>query len=120
MTVLNIRHTTIYRYREPVRLGPHRLLLRPRESHDVRLLSSTLAVGDVEDRPGRCGELDRGEAFDRQPVRESLEAGGGDGVSEDVVGPRQRSRRRGTWWPAWRLGMTDVYQGMSVDVQVTP
>lgn len=44
MTVLNIRHTTIYRYREPVRLGPHRLMMRPRESREVRLLSSTLEV----------------------------------------------------------------------------
>jgi transglutaminase-like putative cysteine protease len=44
MTVLNIRHRTTYRYREPVRLGPHRLMLRPRESRDVRLLSSTLEI----------------------------------------------------------------------------
>lgn len=44
MTVLNIRHRTTYRYREPVRLGPHRLMLRPRESRDVRLLSSTLDI----------------------------------------------------------------------------
>jgi transglutaminase-like putative cysteine protease len=42
MTVLKIRHRTTYRYREPVRLGPHRLMLRPRESRVVRLLSSTL------------------------------------------------------------------------------
>jgi transglutaminase-like putative cysteine protease len=44
MTVLSIRHKTTYRYREPVRLGPHRLMLRPRESRDVRLLKSTLEV----------------------------------------------------------------------------
>lgn len=44
MTVLNIRHRTTYRYREPVRLGPHRLMLRPRESRDLRLLSSTLEM----------------------------------------------------------------------------
>ncbi|SEO97745.1 Transglutaminase-like enzyme, putative cysteine protease [Rhodospirillales bacterium URHD0017] len=44
MTVLNIRHRTTYRYRESVRLGPHRLMLRPRESRDVRLLSSTLEM----------------------------------------------------------------------------
>jgi transglutaminase-like putative cysteine protease len=44
MTVLNIRHKTTYRYREPVRLGPHRAMLRPRESRDVRLLSSTVEV----------------------------------------------------------------------------
>jgi hypothetical protein len=29
---LTIRHTTRYRYRQPVRLGTHRLVLRPRES----------------------------------------------------------------------------------------
>jgi len=44
MTVLNIRHRTTYRYREAVQLGPHRLMLRPRESRDVRLLSSTLEM----------------------------------------------------------------------------
>ena len=44
MTILNIRHKTTYRYREPVRLGPHRLMLRPRESHEVRLLSSAVEV----------------------------------------------------------------------------
>ena len=44
MNVLSIRHKTTYRYREPVRLGPHRLMLRPRESREVRLLASTLEV----------------------------------------------------------------------------
>ena len=42
MTVLSIRHKTTYRYRELVQLGPHRLMLRPREGHDLRLLSSQL------------------------------------------------------------------------------
>lgn len=44
MTVLNIRHKTTYRYRERVQLGPHRLMLRPREGHDLRLLSFQLDV----------------------------------------------------------------------------
>jgi len=44
MSVLTIRHTTRYRYREPVRLGPHRLMLRPRESREVRLLSNRIDV----------------------------------------------------------------------------
>lgn len=44
MNALSIRHRTAYRYREPVQLGPHRLMLRPRESHDLRLLSSTLML----------------------------------------------------------------------------
>lgn len=44
MNVLTVRHRTTYRYREPVQLGPHRLMLRPREGHDLRLLSGKLDV----------------------------------------------------------------------------
>ena len=44
MIVLRIHHKTTYRYREPVRLGPHRLMLRPRESRDLRLMSSFVTV----------------------------------------------------------------------------
>jgi transglutaminase-like putative cysteine protease len=42
LTVLNVRHTTTYRYRRPVRLGDHRLMLRPRDSHDLRLIQTNL------------------------------------------------------------------------------
>ena len=42
MTILNVRHTTVYRYRRPVRLGDHRLMLRPRDSHDLRLIRTSL------------------------------------------------------------------------------
>jgi transglutaminase-like putative cysteine protease len=42
LTILNVRHTTIYRYRRPVRLGEHRLMLRPRDSHDLRLIETNL------------------------------------------------------------------------------
>jgi transglutaminase-like putative cysteine protease len=44
MTRLSILHTTIYRYREPVTVFPHRLMLRPRETHDLRLLSHEVNV----------------------------------------------------------------------------
>jgi transglutaminase-like putative cysteine protease len=44
LITLNIQHRTTYRYRQPVNLGPHRLMLRPRESRDLRLLSSALTV----------------------------------------------------------------------------
>ncbi len=44
MKLLTVRHATIYRYAEPVRLGEHRLMLRPRDSHDLRLVDSTLAL----------------------------------------------------------------------------
>jgi transglutaminase-like putative cysteine protease len=41
---ISIRHRTIYRYRRPVSLGPHRLMMRPRESRELRLLSSVLTL----------------------------------------------------------------------------
>ncbi len=39
-----IAHLTEYAYASPVTLGPHRLMLRPREGHDVRIESSKLAI----------------------------------------------------------------------------
>jgi transglutaminase-like putative cysteine protease len=44
LIALRISHTTTYRYREPVRLGPHRLMLRPRESRELLLTSHFLNV----------------------------------------------------------------------------
>jgi transglutaminase-like putative cysteine protease len=41
---LRIHHRTTYRYRQPVSLGPHRLMLRPRESRDHRLISSAVTT----------------------------------------------------------------------------
>jgi transglutaminase-like putative cysteine protease len=42
VTILDVRHTTIYRYQRPVRLGEHRLMLRPRDSHDLRIVETDL------------------------------------------------------------------------------
>jgi transglutaminase-like putative cysteine protease len=42
--MLKIHHRTAYRYRQPVSLGPHRLMLRPRESRDLGLISSDVTV----------------------------------------------------------------------------
>jgi transglutaminase-like putative cysteine protease len=42
--ILNVRHTTTYLYKQPVALGEHRLMFRPRDSWDQRLLDSTLVV----------------------------------------------------------------------------
>ena len=40
----NITHTTVYRYRAPVRFGEHRVMFRPRDSHDLRVLATDLDV----------------------------------------------------------------------------
>jgi transglutaminase-like putative cysteine protease len=44
MTILKVRHLTTYTYAKPVRFGPHRLIFRPRDSHDQRLLSSEVSI----------------------------------------------------------------------------
>jgi transglutaminase-like putative cysteine protease len=44
MRVLTVRHVTTYRYSEPVRFGEHRMMFRPRESHDLRLVSTKLEI----------------------------------------------------------------------------
>lgn len=44
MTSIRIRHSTTYRFREAVYLSPHRLMLRPRESRELRLESYVLTI----------------------------------------------------------------------------
>jgi transglutaminase-like putative cysteine protease len=44
MTILTITHRTVYRYARPVTLHPHRLMFRPRDSHDLRLLQTALTI----------------------------------------------------------------------------
>lgn len=44
MRRLDISHITEYRFAAPVTLLPHRLLLRPRENHNVRIESSLLDI----------------------------------------------------------------------------
>jgi transglutaminase-like putative cysteine protease len=45
MSWLRITHETAYHYSSPVDLGTHRLVLRPREGHDLRVESFELTIG---------------------------------------------------------------------------
>lgn len=47
MRTLEIVHRTRYEYSEPVTLGDHRLMFRPRDSHDLRLLHTGLVIEPV-------------------------------------------------------------------------
>jgi transglutaminase-like putative cysteine protease len=48
MTVrYDIVHTTTYRYRTPVHFGEHRVMFRPRDSHDLRVLATDLEVSPM-------------------------------------------------------------------------
>ena len=61
MPVLSIRHLTRYRYRRPVGFGEHRMMFRPHESYDQRVLASHVAISPtparlryVQDVFGNC------------------------------------------------------------------
>ena len=68
MPTVSIRHKTTYRYRRPVAFGEHRMMLRPHEAPDQRLLRSDLLicpqpvqVRSVHDLFGNCVDIARFE-----------------------------------------------------------
>ncbi|HTZ80112.1 MAG TPA: transglutaminase family protein [Stellaceae bacterium] len=44
MPILSIRHATTYTYANPVALGEHRMMFRPRDGHDLNILNSSLEI----------------------------------------------------------------------------
>ena len=79
MTVFTVRHVTTYDYRRPVRFGEHRLMFRPRDSADQRLIHAGLRVTPeplgvrwIHDVFGNCVTLVGIEASARQLRFESL------------------------------------------------
>lgn len=78
MPVVSIRHATTYRYRKPVAFGEHRMMLRPAEAHDQRLLSAEIEISpepslmrQVHDANGACVGVAR---FDRRSDRLTFES----------------------------------------------
>jgi transglutaminase-like putative cysteine protease len=47
MPRLRIKHRTTYTYSQPMAFGEHRLMVRPRDSHDLRLISAALRIDPV-------------------------------------------------------------------------
>jgi transglutaminase-like putative cysteine protease len=44
MPFLSVRHVTTYRYKQPVAFGEHRVMFRPRDSYDQRLLHASIQI----------------------------------------------------------------------------
>jgi len=44
MRLLTVRHITAYHYRQPVSFGEHRMMLRPRDSYDQKLIEARLVI----------------------------------------------------------------------------
>ena len=101
MPVVSIRHLTSYRYRyrNPVAFGEHRMMLRPLESYDQRLLFAELTISPepsvlhtIHDVFGNCVGIARFQAradricFDRHHPAGAYAAAG-------VRRPRRRPRR---------------------------
>jgi transglutaminase-like putative cysteine protease len=63
MLRINISHSTEYRFPSPVTLLPHRLLLRPRENHNVRIESSVLKISPAHTLQWKRDALDNSVAL---------------------------------------------------------
>jgi transglutaminase-like putative cysteine protease len=70
MAILRVRHITTYQYNRPVSFGEHRILFRPRDSYDQRLLLADIDISPtpvslhwIHDVFGNCVAIAR---FDRQ------------------------------------------------------
>ncbi len=48
MPLLTVRHISTYKYRQPVAFGEHRVMFRPRDSYDQRLLHASI---DIDPEP---------------------------------------------------------------------
>lgn len=47
MAILEVKHLTRYRYLRPVSFGEHRLMCRPRDSHDLRMIDTRLVINPL-------------------------------------------------------------------------
>ena len=47
MSRLQIRHDTVYSYSEPARFGPWRLMMRPLDSHAIRVVKASLSMSPM-------------------------------------------------------------------------
>jgi transglutaminase-like putative cysteine protease len=66
MQLITVRHATIYRYKQPVSFGEHRMMFRPRDSYDQKLIEARLEITPepatlrwVHDVFGNCVALAR-------------------------------------------------------------
>src|SRR6266705_2860697 len=64
MAILHVQHRTTYLYKHAVEFGEHRLMSRPRDSHDLRLIDTSLAI----DPPAQTLTFDSGFWAEHYPA----------------------------------------------------
>ena len=76
VTIFTVRHITTYQYKEPVSFGEHRMMLRPREDQDQRVLELELQIhaepSQLALEPGCLRQPRRHRAFLRPGLGASL------------------------------------------------
>ena len=102
MTILNVRHVTSYAYKRPVGFGEHRILFRPRDSYDQRLIDSALNISPeptdvhwIHDVFGNCVAVAN---FDAKDTHLRIETN----ISLDhtpQLSPHFRSEKWARQWP---------------------
>ncbi len=102
MTILRVRHITSYAYKRPVGFGEHRVLFRPRDSYDQRLLSADIEVSPtpstlhwIHDVFGNCVAIAN---FDAKADELRFETNIMLDHAPDTA-PRFKTRRRARTWP---------------------
>jgi transglutaminase-like putative cysteine protease len=67
--IFTVRHSTVYRYIRPVAFGDHRMMFRPRDSYDQRLIEARLTIKPepaslrwLQDAFGNCVAVARFDA----------------------------------------------------------
>lgn len=102
MTVLRVRHITTYAYKRLVGFGEHRVLFRPRDSYDQRLLMADIEVSPkpsrmhwIHDVFGNCVAIVN---FDQRAKELRFETN----IALDhspAAAPQFRTRSKGKTWP---------------------
>jgi transglutaminase-like putative cysteine protease len=106
-----IEHGTVYTYRKPVSFGRHRLVLRPRESHDTFVESMTLTISPAHELVW-CRDVfnnsvvivDFTEPADRLEVLSTVV------LQRTVPFPRKEP------WAPWRIVLPVVYDALELPV----
>ena len=121
MPIVSIRHLTRYRYRTRVGFGEHRMMLRPLEAFDQRLISYALEISPepsslhhLHDLTDACVAVARFDAgadalvvesralIEHAPVSAPRASDGA--ASRPAALPMRRTRRR-RWRPRSRRGI---------------
>lgn len=99
MITLSIHHLTRYRFFTPVTFGPHRLMLRPRESRDLQVMSSTIRVTPPADLTWAH------DVFGNSVATASFHAGG----DLLVIESETQIQLTATPWPVFEIAASAIF-----------